>query len=144
MIHAFTTSDINSIYGFTQRQLDSWDRSGIIKPSIRPSRGKGSQRLYSFEDLLAFRFIKRLQDAGWHIRTIKTAIQNLQEILPDKNPLYDLVLFDVSGRILARCSTETGQSLLIDALSQGQLVMAVLLSTIQREVIRDVVALEAA
>jgi DNA-binding transcriptional MerR regulator len=114
------------------------DKSNVIKPSIRPAQGKGSQRLYSFEDLLAFRFIQQLLNAHWSMKTIKSAIQNLRAILPDKDPLHDFVLLSINGSIIARCATEQGQSLLIDALSHGQLVMPIILSEIRGKVIEDV------
>lgn len=137
-MRVFSTSEIALLYGFTQRQIDGWDRSGIIKPSIRSAQGKGSQRLYSFEDLLSFRFIKRLHDAGWHTRTIRAAIRNLRTILPDKDPVRDMILLHANGTILARCSLENGQPILIDALSQGQLVMTFTLSALQAQVAEDV------
>jgi len=134
----YTAADIKQIYKLSQKQIDDLDKSNDIKPSIRPAQGKGSQRLYSFEDLLAFRFIKQLLDAHWSIKTIKTAIQNLRSILPDKDPLHDFVLLSINGSIIARCATEQGQSLLIDALSRGQLVMPIILSEIRGKVIEDV------
>ncbi len=134
----YTAADIKQIYKLSQKQIDDLDKSNVIKPSIRPAQGKGSQRLYSFEDLLAFRFIKQLLDAHWSIKTIKTAIQNLRSILPDKDPLHDFVLLSINGSIIARCATEQGQSLLIDALSRGQLVMPIILSEIRGKVIKDV------
>jgi DNA-binding transcriptional MerR regulator len=137
----YTAADIKQIYKLTQKQIDDLDKSNVIKPSIRPAKGKGSQRLYSFEDLLAFRFIKQLLDAHWSMKIIKTAIQNLHAILPDKDPLHDFVLLSINGSIIARCATEQGQSLLIDTLSHGQLVMPIILSEIRGKVIKDVQSL---
>ncbi len=141
-MHVYTAADIKQIYKLTQKQIDDLDKSNVIKPSIRPAQGKGSQRLYSFEDLLAFRFIKQLLDAHWSMKTVKTAIQNLRAILPDKDPLHDFVLLSINGSIIARCATEEGQSLLIDALSRGQLVMPIILSEIRGKVIEDVQLLQ--
>ena len=142
MMQVYTAADIKRIYKLTQKQIDDLDRSNIIKPSIRPAQGKGSQRLYSFEDLLAFRFIKQLLDARWSMRIIKAAIQNLRTILPDKDPLRDFVLLSVNGSIIARCTIEQGQSLLIDALSQGQLVLPIILSEIREKAMQDVQLLD--
>jgi DNA-binding transcriptional MerR regulator len=141
-MHVYTAADIKQIYKLTQKQIDDLDKSNVIKPGIRPARGKGSQRLYSFEDLLAFRFIKQLLDARWSMKTIKIAIQNLRTILPDKDPLHDFVLLSINGSIIAHCATEQGQSLLIDALSRGQLVMPIILSEIRGKVIEDVQVLQ--
>ena len=38
--------------GITYRQLDYWARTGLIEPTVRGAKGSGSQRLYSFRDIL--------------------------------------------------------------------------------------------
>src|SRR5258707_3710604 len=141
-MHVYTAADIKQIYKLTQKQIDDLDKSNVIKPSVRPAQGKGSQRLYSFEDLLAFRFIKQLFDARWSMKTIKAAVQNLRTVLPAKDPLPDFCLLSINGSIIGRCTTEQGQSLLVDALSQGQLVMPIILSEIREKAMQDVQLLD--
>ena len=41
--------------GITYRQLDYWARTGLVEPGIRPAAGSGTQRLYSFRDVLVLR-----------------------------------------------------------------------------------------
>ena len=53
-----------SAAGITYRQLDYWARTGLLQPSIRAARGSGSQRLYSFRDILVLKVVKKLLDAG--------------------------------------------------------------------------------
>ena len=50
--------------GITYRQLDYWARTGLVEPTVRGASGSGSQRLYSFRDILILKVIKRLLDAG--------------------------------------------------------------------------------
>ncbi len=138
----YTAADIKRIYKLTQKQIDDLDKSNIIKPDIRPAQGKGSHRLYSFENLLSFRFIKQLRDAHWSMKNIMIAIHNLRSILPDKDPLQDFVLLSINGSIIARCPMEQGQSVLIDALSHGQLVMPIILSEIRGKVVEDIQRLQ--
>ena len=38
--------------GITYRQLDYWARTGLVEPTVRGASGSGSQRLYSFRDIL--------------------------------------------------------------------------------------------
>ena len=38
----------SKVAGITYRQLDYWARKQIVEPSITPSHGSGSRRLYSF------------------------------------------------------------------------------------------------
>ena len=48
-----------SAAGITYRQLDYWARTGLLQPSIRAARGSGSQRLYSFRDILVLKIVKK-------------------------------------------------------------------------------------
>ena len=50
--------------GITYRQLDYWARTKLVEPSVRGATGSGTQRLYSFRDILLLKVIKRLLDAG--------------------------------------------------------------------------------
>ncbi|HTM86360.1 MAG TPA: MerR family transcriptional regulator, partial [Mycobacterium sp.] len=52
------------ITGITYRQLDYWARTSLVVPSIRSAAGSGSQRLYSFKDILVLKIVKRLLDTG--------------------------------------------------------------------------------
>ena len=58
-----------SAAGITYRQLDYWARTGLLQPSIRAARGSGSQRLYSFRDILVLKVVKKLLDAGVSLQT---------------------------------------------------------------------------
>lgn len=65
--------------GITYRQLDYWARTGLVEPSIRPASGSGSQRLYSFRDILVLRIVKRLIDTGVSLPNIRSAVRHLEE-----------------------------------------------------------------
>ena len=60
--------------GITYRQLDYWARTGLVEPTVRGATGSGSQRLYSFRDILILKVIKRLLDAGISLQQIRTAV----------------------------------------------------------------------
>ena len=64
--------------GITYRQLDYWARTGLVVPEIRPAGGSGTQRLYSFRDILMLKVVKRLLDAGISLQQIRTAIEHLR------------------------------------------------------------------
>nr|WP_324613054.1 MerR family transcriptional regulator [Streptomyces sp. SBT349] len=63
--------------GITYRQLDYWARTGLVQPSVRPAHGSGTQRLYSFRDVLVLKIVKRLLDAGVSLQSIRTAVRAL-------------------------------------------------------------------
>ncbi len=67
-----------SAAGITYRQLDYWARTGLVVPEIRAAEGSGTQRLYSFRDILMLKVVKRLLDAGISLQQIRTAIDHLR------------------------------------------------------------------
>lgn len=67
------------IVGVTYRQLDYWARSELVTPSVKAATGSGSQRLYSFRDILALKIVKRLLDAGISLRNIRVAVEFLAQ-----------------------------------------------------------------
>jgi DNA-binding transcriptional MerR regulator len=64
--------------GITYRQLDYWARTGLVVPSIRDASGSGTQRLYSFRDIVVIKVVKRLLDAGVSLQNIRRAIDTLR------------------------------------------------------------------
>ena len=68
-----------SAAGITYRQLDYWARTGLVDPTVRSATGSGTQRLYSFKDILLLKIIKRLLDAGVSLQQIRVAIDHLRE-----------------------------------------------------------------
>jgi DNA-binding transcriptional MerR regulator len=68
-----------SAAGITYRQLDYWARTGLVEPSIRAAQGSGSQRLYSFTDILVLKVVKRLLDTGVSLQQIRTAVSHLRD-----------------------------------------------------------------
>jgi DNA-binding transcriptional MerR regulator len=64
--------------GISYRQLDYWARTTLVVPSIRDASGSGTQRLYSFRDLVVLKVVKRLLDAGVSLQNIRRAIEALR------------------------------------------------------------------
>jgi DNA-binding transcriptional MerR regulator len=60
------------------RQLDYWARTGLVVPSVRDASGSGTQRLYSFRDMVVLKVVKRLLDAGVSLQNIRKAIDALR------------------------------------------------------------------
>jgi DNA-binding transcriptional MerR regulator len=105
-----------SIVGITYRQLDYWARTGLLHPSISVARGSGSQRRYSYTDLVQLKVIKRLLDAGVSLQAARRAIECLRSGGDDLTTA-NLVIDD--GRsVLAHSGEE-----IIDLLRGGQTVL---------------------
>ncbi|HVA74861.1 MAG TPA: MerR family transcriptional regulator [Acidimicrobiales bacterium] len=105
-----------SIVGITYRQLDYWARTGLLHPSITEARGSGSQRLYSYTDLVQLKVIKRLLDAGLSLRAARKAIECLRST-GDDLASANLVI-DGKSSVLAHSGEEV-----IDLLKGGQTVL---------------------
>ena len=71
------------IVGITYRQLDYWTRTKLVAPSINPAAGSGTQRLYSFNDLLQLKIIKNLLDAGMSLQKVREALDYARSTLAD-------------------------------------------------------------
>ncbi|MEU9380838.1 MerR family transcriptional regulator [Streptomyces sp. NPDC048279] len=65
--------------GITYRQLDYWARTGLVEPSVRPAYGSGTQRLYSFRDVVVLKIVKRFLDTGVSLQNIRTTVRHLRE-----------------------------------------------------------------
>ena len=123
------------IVGITYRQLDYWARTDLIRPSLADAKGSGTQRMYSYRDLVELKVIKSLLDAGVKLPKARTALEYLREHLGEDLATANLVM-NGTGSILARNGDE-----LVDILRNGQTVFSVVaLSGVQEEVdaaIRD-------
>jgi DNA-binding transcriptional MerR regulator len=106
------------IVGITYRQLDHWDRTGLKSPSLVQAKGSGTQRLYSYQDVLELRIIKQLLDAGVTLQRARKAIDFLRES-GEELASASLVL-GAAGSVLVRDDEE-----LLDLLKGGQRVFNV-------------------
>ena len=75
----FRGPQVCSIVGITYRQLDYWARTELLRPSISEARGSGTQRKYSYQDLLELKVIKRLLDAGISLQSARRALDVLRQ-----------------------------------------------------------------
>lgn len=109
-----------AIVGITYRQLDYWARTDLLKPSISEARGSGTQRRYSYRDLLELKVIKRLLDAGISLQSARVAIGYLRQNLGEDVAAANLVLTG-SESVLATSGEE-----IVDLLRGGQGVLNIL------------------
>lgn len=109
----FRGPQVCAIVGITYRQLDYWARTDLLKPSLAEARGSGTQRLYSYSDLLELKVIKQLLDAGINLREARRAVACLRNGGADL-AAANLVLAG-SGTVLARSGEE-----IVDLLRGGQ------------------------
>jgi DNA-binding transcriptional MerR regulator len=113
----FRGPQVCKIVDITYRQLDYWARTDLLRPSIADAKGSGTQRRYSYRDLLELKVIKRLLDAGISLQSARRAIQYLRENLGEEVASANLVL-NGSQSVL----TTTGEEI-VDLVRGGQGVL---------------------
>ncbi|MBA3738555.1 MAG: MerR family transcriptional regulator, partial [Actinobacteria bacterium] len=101
--NGYRVPEVCRVVGITYRQLDYWARTGLVLPSIRDAGGSGTQRLYSFRDLVQLRVIKKLIDAGVSLQRVRKAVAYLQEHL-GTNPAGVTLMSD--GIKIYACESE--------------------------------------
>ncbi len=109
----FRGTKVCKIVGISYRQLDYWARTGLLRPSLEEARGSGSQRLYSYEDIVELKVIKQLLDAGINLQRSRRAIACLRDAGGDLSR-SNLVIAGM-GTVLTRSGEE-----IIDLLKGGQ------------------------
>jgi DNA-binding transcriptional MerR regulator len=114
--------------GITYRQLDYWARTALVEPSVRAAHGSGSQRLYSFRDILVLKVVKRLLDTGISLQQIRAAVDHLSD--RGTSDLARLTLMS-DGVTVYEC---TSADEVVDLLAGGQGVFGIALGRIWQEV----------
>jgi DNA-binding transcriptional MerR regulator len=124
---------VTKIVGISYRQLDYWARTKLVEPSVKKAEGSGTQRLYSFEDVVRLRVVKRLLDTGVSLQKVRFAVDELR----------------VRGRSLADATlVSDGTSVylleddaqLLDLVRRGQAVLALALDPVVEELRGEVAA----
>ena len=114
--------------GITYRQLDYWARTGLVEPSVRGAWGSGSQRLYSFRDILVLKIVKRLLDTGVSLQQIRAAVEHLRE--RGVEDLAQITLMSDGASVYECTSTDE----VIDLVQGGQGVFGIAVGRVWREV----------
>ncbi|MGI5835170.1 MAG: helix-turn-helix domain-containing protein [Chloroflexota bacterium] len=74
----FTAGQASKLSGVPYRTLDYWATSRFITPSMAGAKGKGTQRLYSFPDLVALRVAQQLRTAGISLQALRKVVRYLR------------------------------------------------------------------
>ncbi len=121
------------LIGITYRQLDYWARTDLLKPSLRAAGGSGTQRLYSFTDLVQLKVIKRLLDTGISLPKIRKAIEWLRSDMSVSNPLKESTLLSDGNDIWTSDNSDDTHHYLMNILKSGQGVFAIAVGQVQRD-----------
>ncbi len=121
------------IVGITYRQLDYWARTGLVEPGMRKAEGSGTQRLYSFDDVVRLKVVKRLLDTGVSLQKVRLAVD---ELVARGRSVADTTLISDGRTVYAM----TDEREMLDLLRRGQGVFAISLDPLVEELRGEVTA----
>jgi DNA-binding transcriptional MerR regulator len=123
----YRVPEVCKIVGITYRQLDYWARTELVTPSIRDASGSGTQRLYSFQDLVTLRVIKSLLDTGVSLQRVRRAVEHLQSM---DRPISGVTLMSDGKGVYEAHSPQA----VVDLLRKGQGVFAIAVDRVWEDV----------
>lgn len=122
-MEGYGSRTVAALAGLSQRQIDYWDRTHIIKPSLAMASGRGTRRLYDFGDLVQFRVVAFLKEKGISLQKIRKCIAFLRKNKEElARPLASLKFLTDGDTIFVLTSN---RKVVLDTLKQGQLVFSV-------------------
>src|SRR4030066_555993 len=122
---------VATITGLSHRQIDYWDRTHFIKPSLAMSSGKGTRRLYDFVDLVQFRVAASLKEKGISLQKMRKCLTFLRKRKEElERPLASLKFLTDGDTIFVLTSS---RQVVMDTLKEGQLVFSLAIGEMLKE-----------
>lgn len=78
-METYDSKTASLIVGVSLRQLQYWDEQDFIRPSVKLAEGRGTKRLYSFNDLVCLKVVKDLAQHGFSLQMIRRCLRPLKE-----------------------------------------------------------------
>jgi len=117
----FSAAVAREVSGASQRQLDYWDEIEIVPASITRKKGKGTERRYSYTDLLKLRVVVELRRAGVSLQRMRKAVKLLNRYDPSSDALANKTFITDGDDILI---TTPDPQVLKSLLNRGQLAFS--------------------
>jgi DNA-binding transcriptional MerR regulator len=76
---AYDSKTASRIVGVSLRQIQYWDEQGFLHPSVKLAGGRGTKRLYSFDDLVCLKVIKDLTAYGLSLQKVRRCLAPLRK-----------------------------------------------------------------
>lgn len=93
---SFSAGEASRITKVPYANLDYWARTQLIAPSIAAANGIGTDRRYSFQDLIALRVARELRKAGISTQSLRQAINEIKGV---RNPLAECRLLAIGSSV---------------------------------------------
>src|ERR1022692_1728786 len=102
---SFTAAQVVQIMHVPYQTLNHWVKIGPVKASVSPASGRGSRRLYDFQDLVAIRVAMKLHRAGMFGKAMVRIFEVLRsvgfgspaEVAIDVTPGGDVIVAPSAG-----------------------------------------------
>lgn len=78
-METYDSKTASRIVGVSLRQLQYWDEQDFIRPSVKLAEGRGTRRLYSFNDLICLKVVKHLTRHGFNLQKIRRCVEPLKK-----------------------------------------------------------------
>jgi DNA-binding transcriptional MerR regulator len=130
---SFRISEVARVVGASQSQLAYWDKTGLVRPSLRAASGRGSRRLYSIDDIFELKVLMKLLDSSLSLQRIRSSFQFIRG---QSRALSSLVVL-TDGRTIY---IYQDYGILVDTLKQGQTVLRIAVQDLIEEVQAKVTA----
>jgi DNA-binding transcriptional MerR regulator len=124
---SFRTSEVSHVVGATYDQLVYWDRTGLVKPSVRAASGRGSRRRYSVEDIFELKILMKLLDSSVSLQRIRSSFRFIRG---QSRALSSFVVLSDGKTVYFYEDYNT----LVDTLKEGQTVLRVAVQDLIAEV----------
>ena len=134
----FGARAVLKLTGVSYRQLDHWARTGLVRSSVKQASGRGSRRVYSFQDLVALRVAGQLREAGVSVQAIRKAVTYLMRHA--EQPLSMLNLIGQGKKVFALTDDP---SKLVEATASGQVVLTISVESLARHLKQSVTKISA-
>ena len=137
MQQGYTGPEVCNITGISYRQLDHWTTTKLIDASVRNIKGSGFHRIYSFNDIILVKLVKKLRSAGVSLQKIRIALKNVNEILGKNSNISDVSIFSDGSSIYVLSDNDQ----MIDLLKKGQAVFGISLGPVHTETEAEILSL---
>ncbi len=103
----YTAKQVTTVTGVSYQTLNHWARTGLVEPSIARAAGTGTERIYSFRDLIALKLAVELRKGGVTTRALRRVIDFLRSSNGLENPLSEArLVVTQKDVVLVRSSKE--------------------------------------
>ena len=137
MQQGYTGPEVCKITDISYRQLDHWTTTKLINASVRNIKGSGFHRIYSFNDIVLVKLVKKLRFAGVSLQKIRIALKNVNSILGKNSNLSDVSIFSDGTSIYVLNDNDQ----MIDLLKKGQAVFGISLGPVHTETEAEILSL---